>query len=78
MSNPMTQQPIVDIAITKTEQIAAYLRSLFVAEMKGIIDDVPMPRWDLDLLEDCRYAAIVLRQAAQNQRELIKCINHPG
>ena len=60
-----------EIAIIKTEQIAEYLQSLFAAEMKGIIDDVPLPSWNLDLLEDCRYAAIVLRQAIQNQREIL-------
>ena len=60
---------MTDLGIRKTQRIAVYLRDLFKAEIRGNIDEVFMPTWNLDLLEECRYAAIVIARACRNQRE---------
>ena len=60
---------MTEIGIHKTQRIARYLRDLYKAEIQGNIDAIVAPTWNLDLLEDCRYAAIVLARACRNQRE---------
>ena len=54
------------LAIQKTEEIAVYLRELFVAELQSR-SDVPLPNWSLDLLQDCQYAAKVIAKAVKNE-----------
>jgi len=54
--------------IEKTKQISAYMRLLYDAELQGK-DDIPLPNWPIDLLEDCRYAVKVIVQGLNNQRE---------
>lgn len=53
------------LGIAKTEEIAAYMRHLFKAQVRGN-DNVPMPSWPIELLEDCRYAVKVIVNAVSN------------
>jgi len=60
------------VGIQKTENIAAYMKSVFVAELRGNAEKVPLPNWSLDqldILEECNYASKVLVQATKNLSE---------
>jgi hypothetical protein len=57
----------IPLGIHKTEEIAAYLKARFLAELHREIKSFPLPNLSLDLQEDCNYAAKVLVQAAENQ-----------
>lgn len=59
---------MTDIGIHKTQQIAIYLKKLFLAEINGENDTIPMPKWEMELLEDCRYTAVLVARAVKNQR----------
>lgn len=50
-----------------TEQIASYMRSRFIVELKGAVEEIQMPRFPLDLLEECNFAVKLLVRASQNQ-----------
>ena len=50
-----------------TQEIASYMQSRFTAELTGSVDKLQMPRFPLDLLEDCNFAARLLLRAARNQ-----------
>jgi hypothetical protein len=76
------------LGIHKTEIIASYLKAVFVAELRGDADNVPLPDWSmnqLDLLEECNYASKMLVQATKNLSECIEFLdeiltrpNHSG
>lgn len=55
------------LAICKTIEIATYLRRLFTAELESKGEDVPLPDWPIDLLEECHYSIKVMIAAVQNQ-----------
>ena len=60
------------VGIQKTETIAAYMKAVFVAELQGNAERVPLPNWSLDqlnILEECNYASKVLVQATKNLSE---------
>jgi hypothetical protein len=59
---------MTEIGIYKTQRIAVYLKKLFLAEINGNIDIISMPKWEMELLEDCRYAAVLVARAVKNQR----------
>lgn len=52
-----------------TEEIATYLKAAFNAEMRGELGLLQMPRYSLDLLEECNFAAKLLVKATRNQSE---------
>ena len=56
------------LGIEKTKEIAAYMRRLYNAELQGK-DDGPLPEWSIDLLEDCRYAVMVILKAVKNESQ---------
>ena len=56
------------LGIEKTREIAAYMHLLYEAELQGK-DDIPLPNWSLDLLEDCRYAVKVILKALRNESQ---------
>lgn len=57
------------LGIEKTEAVATYLKALFIAELNSSHDDLGMPKWSLDLLEDCHWAVKVMARAWRNQSE---------
>jgi hypothetical protein len=52
--------------IRKTEGAVQYLRKLLAVEF-GAVDDVQMPDWELDLLEEMHYAVKLVAQAIKNK-----------
>src|ERR1700687_378762 len=58
------------MALPTTHEIASYMQSRFTAELTGSVDKLQMPRFPLDLLEDCNFAARLLLKAARNQSKL--------
>jgi hypothetical protein len=58
-----------ELGIQKTEKVATYMRSLFSAELKGKSDEVVMPKWSLDFLEDCNWAVKVMVAAWRKRSE---------
>ena len=50
-----------------TQQIASYMKSRFIAELRGATDKLQMPRFPLDLLEECNFAIKLLVKASKNQ-----------
>jgi hypothetical protein len=55
------------MALPTTQQIASYMKSRFIAELTGSVDKLQLPRFSLDLLEECNFATILLLRAARNQ-----------
>jgi hypothetical protein len=55
------------MATPTTHEIALYMQSRFSAELTGSVDKLQMPRFPLDLLEECNFAARLLVRAARNQ-----------
>lgn len=50
-----------------TQQIASYMKSRFIAELRGATEQLQMPRFPLDLLEECNFATKLLVKASRNQ-----------
>lgn len=66
------------LAIQKTKEIAEYMRAVYTAEIQSNgATDVPFPKWRLDLLEECRYAAKVIAQAVKNESEFRSLTESP-
>jgi hypothetical protein len=58
----------VTMGVEKTVEIAAYLRTLFAAELRGNVDSIQMPvHWDLEILEECHYMVKLVVQAMENE-----------
>jgi hypothetical protein len=55
------------MALPTTQQIAAYMKSRFIAELTGSVEKLQMPRFPLDLLEDCNFASNLLLRAVRNK-----------
>ena len=55
-----------------TEQIAFYMGARFIAELRGSVEEIQMPRFPLDLLEECNFAIKLLVKASRNQSKLQK------
>jgi hypothetical protein len=53
--------------LSKTEEVAAYLKKLFVSELQRKKGEVRMPNWDLNFLEEIHYAVKTLILAIRNQ-----------
>lgn len=75
LNNQRSLPTMTEIGIHKTQQIAEHLKKLVKAEINGNIDAVSMPTWEMELLEDCRYAAVLIGRAVKNQRESLVFIN---
>ena len=56
------------LGIEKTREIPTYMHLLYEAELQGK-DDIPLPNWSLDLLEDCQYAVKVILKALRNESQ---------
>ena len=52
-----------------THEVAAYMKKRFIAELKGSAGEVQLPRFPLDLLEECNFAIKLLVKATRNQSE---------
>jgi len=50
-----------------TEEIASYIKMALTAEWNGNLDNIELPKFPLDLLEECNFAVTQLIQAFQNQ-----------
>lgn len=50
-----------------THEVANYMKKLFAAELKGCAEEVPLPRFPLELLEECNFAMKLLVRASRNQ-----------
>ena len=58
------------LAIEKTKEVADYMRAVYTAEIQSNgATGVPFPKWRLELLEECRYAAKLIAQAVKNESE---------
>jgi len=57
-----------------TEEIAFYMRSRFIAELNGTLEIFQMPRFPMDLLEECNFATKLLVKASRNQSKCKICI----
>jgi len=55
------------MALPKTQEIATYMTSRFLAELNGSVENFQMPRFPLDLLEDCNFATKLLVRAVGNK-----------
>jgi hypothetical protein len=55
------------MAPPSTKEIGSYMKSRFLAELKGSVDKLQMPRFSVDLLEECNFATTLLVRAARNQ-----------
>jgi hypothetical protein len=53
--------------LSKTEEVAAYVKRLFVSELQRKGGEVQMPNWDLDFLQEIHYAVKMLLIAVRNQ-----------
>lgn len=53
--------------LSKTEEVAAYVKRLFVSELQRKGEEVQMPNWDLDFLQEIHYAVKMLLIAVRNQ-----------
>jgi hypothetical protein len=65
---PMTPSMSTSYGILKTEGTVQYLRKLLAVEL-GHGEDVQMPDWDLELLEEMHYNVKVVAQAIRNKSE---------
>jgi hypothetical protein len=50
-----------------TQQIASYMKSRFISELRGATEELQIPRFPLDLLEECNFATKLLVRASKNQ-----------
>jgi len=50
-----------------TQQIASYMKSRFIAELRGATKKLQISRFPLDLLEECNFATKLLVKASKNQ-----------
>src|SRR5260221_1615540 len=69
------------LGIQKTENIAAYMKAVFVAKLRGNAENVPLPNWSLgqlDLLEECNYASKIMVQATRNLSECLRISDYQG
>ena len=57
------------MALPTTEEIASYMKSRFIAELTGSVEISEMPRFPLELLEECNFSVKLLIKAARNQSE---------
>ncbi len=64
----MTPSMSTAYGIQKTEGTVDYLRKLLAVEF-GHGEDVQMPDWDLELLEEMHYNVKVVAQAIKNKSE---------
>ena len=55
------------MALPTTQQIASYMKSRFIAELTGSVEKLQMPRFPLDLLEECNFASKLLLRAVRNK-----------
>jgi hypothetical protein len=58
------------MALPTTQQIASYMKSRFFAELTGSVEKLQMPRFPLDLLEECNFASKLLLRAVRNKSKL--------
>jgi hypothetical protein len=65
------------LGIQNTKEVAAYLRKLCAAELQSNGRKVPFPKWPVDLLEECEYAAKVIVQAIKNPSKSLPLIITP-
>ena len=52
-------------SINTAEEIATYLKLLFRKELHGQQEEIPIPTFSIDLLEECHYEVRQLVQAAK-------------
>ena len=57
-----------------TEELATYMKRLFIAENKGRGDLLELATLPLDLLEECHYAIKMIMQAIRNKSEWLSTI----
>jgi hypothetical protein len=69
---PLTATSMLQTVVHDAEEVAGYMEQLFIAESRG--ENIEMPRWPLDLLEECGYAVKMLIKAAQNQSEFFEIL----
>jgi len=55
------------MALPTTQEIADYMKATFIAELTGSAEKLQMPRFPLDLLEECNFATKLVLKAVRNK-----------
>lgn len=55
------------MALPTTDEIASYMKIRFIAELTDSVEQLQMPRFPLELLKECNFAAKLLVKTTRNQ-----------